>query len=183
MTYRLVKIQVGLVSQNPTSKDLVVVSAAQVYLDDKVTLATVYSDTTGTVLTNSPSVPTGVADGAPGVDAQGNLVYYGDPTKDYAYLVNGHFLPERTTSIHHADFTDHVDGTVTDPHGDRAYALGLNNTLSTTVTNNGNAITAIQAWTAGSIPVDTTNGAQGPNIQAAIDALVAGGGSGDVLVD
>lgn len=120
--YRKVKFQAGLIEQNPTTKDLILPTGAQVYLSDKTTVATIYADETGTALTNSPSVPTGVADGAPGIDAIGNLVFFGDPTQDYSVLVNGHFLPIQTTWVHHADVTDHLDGTDADPHNDRAYA-------------------------------------------------------------
>jgi hypothetical protein len=43
VAYRKVRIVLGLVAQNPTTKDLVVPSAAQVYLSNKTTVATIYS--------------------------------------------------------------------------------------------------------------------------------------------
>jgi hypothetical protein len=123
MAYRKVRIVLGLVAQNPTTKDLVVPSAAQVYLSNKTTVATIYSDTTGTALTNSPGVPTGVTVGTPGLDVYGNLVFYGDVGVDYYALVNSVFVPLPVTGIHGTDFTEHTDGTVPDPHGTRAWAL------------------------------------------------------------
>lgn len=135
MAYRLVKIQYGLVQQDSTTKNLVVPTTAQVYLSDNVTLATVYADTNRTLLTNSPSVPHGVTTGSAGIDTIGNLVFWADPTHDYAVLFNGNYEPIPTTWVHHADFTDHVDGTVPDPHGTRAWVLANFQTSGSTTTN------------------------------------------------
>lgn len=182
MTYRLVKFSIGLVMQDPSTKALIPPTAAQVYLTDHTTVATIASDEAGTALTNTPSVPTGVTPDTAGIDTTGNLTFWADPTLGYSVLVNSVFLPVPTLPINPSDFTDHVDGTDADPHGDRAYADGIVGPLTTDVSNAQNDIAAIQGWTAGNIPVDTTNGAQGPNIQAAIDALVASGVN-DVLLD
>jgi hypothetical protein len=69
-------------------------------------------------------LPTPVATGAPGLDAYGNVVFYGDPGVDYFVLMSSLFLPVPTTGIHGTDFLEHVavSGSVTDPHADRAYA-------------------------------------------------------------
>ena len=122
VAYRKVRIVMGLVAQDPSTKALTVPTGAQIYLSDKTTVATIYSNTTGTALTNSPSVPTGVTVGNPGLDGYGNLLFYGDVGTDYFALVNSVFVPLPVTGIHGSDFTNHVDGTVSDPHGDRAYA-------------------------------------------------------------
>jgi hypothetical protein len=123
VAYRLVRVVQALVSQDNTTKNLVVVSGATVYLADGVTTATVYSDATGTAMSNP--VPTGVTPGptAAGIDTAGNFNAWVDPTLDYALLVNGIKVPLQTSSVHHKDVTDHFDGTVSDPHGDRAWAL------------------------------------------------------------
>jgi hypothetical protein len=125
ITPRKVRLVFGpLESQDPTTKALTFPTSAQIYLSDKSTVATIYSNTTGTALTNSPGIPTGVATGAPGLDAYGNIVFYGDPGTDYFALVSSLFLPVPVTGIHGTDFTDHlgITGSVADPHGDRAYA-------------------------------------------------------------
>lgn len=129
MTYRLVKMQYGLIQQNPTTEALVVPTTAQLYLSDNATLASIYN-ANGTALTNSPSVPHGVTIGTGGIDTLGNLVWWADPTHDYSVLFNGQYLPVPTTWVHHEDFTDHVDGTDADPHGDRANAATLYAPLS-----------------------------------------------------
>jgi hypothetical protein len=134
VAYRKVRIVLGLVAQNPTTKDLVIPTAAQIYLADKTTVATIYSNVTGTALTNSPGVPTGVAVGTAGLDIYGNLVFYGDVGTDYYALVNSVFVPMPVTGIHGTDFTNHADGTVTDPHGDRAWALATFSTSNNNTT-------------------------------------------------
>jgi hypothetical protein len=124
ITPRKVRIVMGIVAQDGTTKALVVPAAAQVYLADKTTVATIYSDEDGTALTNTPGVPTGVTVGTAGLDTYGNLLFYGDDGIDYFALVNTVFVPLPVTGVHGADFTDHLGltGAVTDPHGDRAYA-------------------------------------------------------------
>lgn len=124
ITPRKVRIVLGLIVQDPSTKNLVVPTAAQVYNSDKSTVSTIYSNTTGTALTNSPSVPTGVTSGTPGLDIYGNLLFYGDDGLDYFVLVNTVFVPCPVTGIHGTDFTDHIGttGSVTDPHGSQAYA-------------------------------------------------------------
>jgi hypothetical protein len=111
VAYRLVRVVQALVSQDNTTKNLVVVSGATVYLADGVTTATVYSDATGTAMSNP--VPTGVTPGptAAGIDTAGNFNAWVDPTQDYALLVNGIKVPLQTSSVHHKDVTDHFDGT------------------------------------------------------------------------
>jgi len=123
VAYRLVKFPVGLVQQNPTTEALVVPTTAQVYLADHTTLATIYADANGTLLTNSPSVPHGVTPDTAGIDTVGNLVFCADPTLSYSVLFNGTYLPVPTLPIHPKDITDRWDGTIPDPLGDRAYAL------------------------------------------------------------
>lgn len=122
ITPRKVRIVMGLVEQDPSTKALVVPAGAQIYNSDKTTVSTIYSDTSGTALANP--VPTGVAVGAAGLDTYGNLIIYGDDGTDYFALVNSVFVPLPVTGIHGADFTDHVGvtGAVADPHGDRADA-------------------------------------------------------------
>jgi hypothetical protein len=125
VAYRIVKFGIGLVEQDIVSSSdrLLVPTAAQVYLDDHTTVATIFADGAGTPLTNTPSVPHGVTpDTTGGIDTVGNLVFWADPTKGYSALFNGTFLPVPTLPMHPADFTDHVDGTNPDPHGDREYA-------------------------------------------------------------
>lgn len=124
VSYRKVRIVMGLVAQDPSTKALIVPTAAQIYLSDKTTVASIYSNSTGTALTNAPSVPTGVAVGTAGMDIYGNLLFYGDVGVDYFALVNSVFVPLPVTGIHGTDFTDHTGttGSNPDPHNDRAYA-------------------------------------------------------------
>ena len=119
VTFRKVRLVMGLVDQNASDKSLVVPGSAAVYKADKITLATLYSDEDGTALANP--VPTGVADGAPGLDAVGNLVIYVDIAQDYFVLLNGHYEPIPSVGINGSDFSDHVN-VIADPHGDRAWA-------------------------------------------------------------
>lgn len=134
MAYRKVRIVFGPIEMQAGDKSLVPPTAGQFYLVDKTTVATVYSDEAGTALTNSPSVPTGVATGAPGLDAYGNFVIYGDPGVDYTLLVNSVFLPVPSTGIHGKDFTDHTDGTIDDPHNYKQWALATFPTIANNTT-------------------------------------------------
>jgi hypothetical protein len=137
VSYRKVRIVMGLVAQDATTKALVVPSGAQIYNSDKTTVSTIYSNVTGSALTNSPGVPTGVTPGTAGLDTYGNLVFYGDVGLDYFALVNGVFVPLPVTGIHGTDFTDRFDGTIPDPLGDRAWALDTFITQGDTTTLQG----------------------------------------------
>ena len=137
ITYRKVRLVMGLVDQNSSDKSLIVPSSASVYKSDKTTLATLYADETGTALSNP--VPTNVADGAPGLDAVGNLVIYVDIGQYFYVLLNGHYEPIPEVGINGHDFTDHLDGTVSDPHGDRADAATKYTPLSQAGIANGYA--------------------------------------------
>lgn len=138
MAYRKVRVSQALVSQNPTTEALVVPTSAAVYLANSATLATLYSNTTGSALANP--VPTGVTPGptAVGLDTAGNLIVYVDIPGDYDVLSNGVKVPLSTPPMHNHDQTDHVDGTNTDPHGDRAWALATFQTQAS-----GNTTTAV----------------------------------------
>lgn len=120
ITYRKVRLVMGLVDQDASSKTLIVPTSASVYKSDKTTLAALYADEAGTALANP--VPTNVADGAPGLDAVGNLVIYVDIGNFFYVLLNGHYEPIPEVGINGHDFTDHLDGTVHDPHGAMADA-------------------------------------------------------------
>lgn len=122
MTYRKVRVAQGLIGQDGTTKLLVTPSSAAVYLAGTSTLATLYSNTTGTALANP--VPTAVTPGssAVGLTTDGNLIVYVDVPGDYEILAAGVRIPLSTPPVHNHDYTDHVDGTTADPHGDRAWA-------------------------------------------------------------
>lgn len=123
MAYRKVRVSQALVSQDPSTKNLVPPTSAAVYIANSATLATLYSDLNGTPLSNP--VPTGVTPGptAVGLDTSGNLIVYVDIPGDYDVLSGGVKEPLSTPPMHNHDITDHVDGTKADPHGDRQWFL------------------------------------------------------------
>ena len=120
MAYRKVGVSQALIEQNPTTEALTPPTSVSVYLSDKVTLAPIYSDESGTSLANP--VPTGVTLGAAGLDTAGNLNVWLDLGSTYWVLVDGSFILLSVVPAHGADFREHADGTVPDPHGDRAWA-------------------------------------------------------------
>lgn len=135
MAYRKVVQCQALVDQDTGTKLLVNVPSAAIYLSDKTTLAAIYADESGTALANP--VPTGVAVGAPGIDVDGNLNVWFDLGVTYFILALGVYTRLPMVPPHGKDFTDHVDGTVADPHGDRAWAAGqfISQTDTTTFAN------------------------------------------------
>lgn len=72
--------------QDGATKALIVPTTCTVYASDNTTVATVYSNRTGSSLTNP--LPTGVTVGQPGIDVVGNVMFWATPG-EYYLGING----------------------------------------------------------------------------------------------